>query len=205
MRKMTITEALVKILEDKHWMRKVFLGGLMLCMPILAAFAKGYLLLVFRACIRGNETKGLPSWKAGQSFILGLKGFVIALAYYVFPALAIWGAHVTYKTGGFHIFLTIAIVLTSLATVFLPWAVANWLSTGFMKSAFQIRRLFRVFGFFGEYLGVFIRCFLLVLFATGTAFAGFFALLAAAQLMGETTGKYIPNAEDKLANNPLES
>jgi len=191
MGKTSVTEALTKVLEDKHWMRKTLLGGLLLGIPVLFFFAKGYLLQVLRATMRGERDKGLPTWKASESFILGAKGFVVWLVYYILPALFFWLASLNRGNAAFPTFLTIGIALAVIATVLLPWGVAIWLSTGCVKSAFDVRRLVKVFSFLGEYLDVFVRCFLLVLFSTGTLFAGFFVAAACMRLFGEVAGKYL--------------
>jgi len=197
MQKTSVTEALTRVLEDKHWMRKTLLGGLLLGIPVLFFFAEGYLLQVLRATMRGERNKGLPTWRVSESFLLGAKGFVVWLLYYILPALFFWLASLNRGNAAFATFLTIGIVLTVIATVLLPWGVAIWLSTGCVKSAFDIRRLVKVFGFLGEYLDAFVRCFLLLLFSTGALFAGFFAATACMHLFGEVAGKYLEHKENE--------
>jgi len=195
--KTSVTEALTKVLEDDHWMRKTLLGGLLLGIPVLFFLAKGYLLQILRATMRGDRDKGLPAWRVSESFVLGAKGFVVWLVYYILPALFFWLASLNRGNTAFGTFLTIGIVLAIIATVLLPWGAAIWLSTGCVKSAFDVRRLVKVFGFLGEYLDVFVRCFLLVLFSTGTVFAAFFVAMACMHLFGEVAGKYLKQEGDE--------
>ncbi len=190
-RKTTVTEALTKVLEDKHWMRRTLLGGLLLGIPVLCFFAKGYMMQVLRAAILGEKGAKLPEWRAGESFVLGAKAFVVWIAYYILPALFFWLASLNRGNAAFGTFLTIGIVLAIVATVLLPWGAAIWLSTGCVKSAFDVRRLVKVFGFLGEYLDVFVRCFLLAVFSVGTLFTAFFAATACMRLFGEVAGRYL--------------
>jgi len=191
MGKMSVTEALGKVLEDGHWTRKTLLGGLLLWIPVLFFFSKGYLMQLLRAAIRRETDKGLPIWRAGESFVLGAKAFAVWVLYYILPALFLWLAHINRGNSAYSTLLTIGIVLGIISTLFLPWGAALWLSTGSVRSAFDIRRLLKVFGFFGEYLDVLVRCLLLILFSAGMPFAGFFVAMACMQLLGEVTGRYI--------------
>ncbi|RLC47295.1 MAG: hypothetical protein DRH70_03720 [Candidatus Coatesbacteria bacterium] len=197
MGKMSVTEALKKVLDDEHWMRKTLLGGVLLWIPVLFFFPKGYLMQLLRAAIRRETDRGLPTWSASESFILGAKAFAIWVLYYVLPALFLWLAHLNRANPAYSTLLTIGIVLAVLSTLFLPWGAAVWLSTGSVRSAFDIRRLLKVFGFLGEYLDVFVRCLLLVVFSAGMPFAGFFAAMACMQLLGEVTGRYVEQPEAK--------
>lgn len=197
MRKTSVTEALTKVLEDKHWMRRTLVGGLLLGIPMLFFFAKGYLMQVLRATMRGERDEGLPEWKAAESFVLGAKGFVVWVFYFILPALFFWLAYLSRDNSAFGTLLTIAIVLTVIAAVLLPWGAAIWLSTGCVKCAFDVRRLVKVFAFLGEYLDVFVRCFLLILFSTGTLFAAFFVATACMQLFGEVAGRYLEQEGDE--------
>lgn len=199
MPKTSVTQALKRVLEDEHWMRKVLLGGVLLMIPVLCFFAKGYILQVFRAAIRGEREKGLPAWKGGASFVLGAKGFLIWFLYYLLPAVFFFGAHGLHETAAFETFLIIGIALTVIATALLPWGAAIWLSTDCVRNAFDVRRLIKMFGFFGEYVDVLVRCFLLVVFSTGTVFGCFFVSLGCVHLLGEITGRYLVGEEEQAA------
>jgi hypothetical protein len=199
MPKTSVTEALKRILEDDHWIRKVLLGGFLLAIPVAFFFAKGYVLQVFRAAIRGETEEGLPAWEAGESFVLGAKAFVIWILYYLLPAVFFFAARGFCETAAYETFLVIAIVLTVIATALLPWGAANWLSTNCVKNAFDFRRLTKVFGFFGEYVDVLVRCFLLLIFSVGTVFTAFFVSLACVHLLGEVTGRYLRGEEEAPA------
>ena len=191
MGKTTVTQALRKVLEDEHWIRKTLIGGLFLWIPVLFFFSKGYLMQLLRATIRRETDKGLPMWRAGESFVLGAKAFVLWVLYYILPALFLWLASINRGNPAYGTLLTIGIVLGIISTLLLPWGAAVWLSTGSVRSALDIRRILKVFGFFGEYLDVLVRCLLLILFSTGVPFAGFFVSMACMQLLGEVTGKYV--------------
>ncbi|MBN1591856.1 MAG: DUF4013 domain-containing protein [Candidatus Coatesbacteria bacterium] len=191
MQKTSVTEALTGVLGEKHWMRKTLLGGLLLGIPVLFFFSKGYFLQILRTTIRDKQYSGLPEWRVGGSFLLGVKAFFISIIYCILPGLFFWLASLNQENAAWGTFLTIGVVLTVVAAVLLPWGIANWLSTDSVKSAFDVRRLLRIFGFLGEYLDVFLRCFLLLLFSVGTVFAAFFVAMACMRLFGEVAGRYL--------------
>ncbi|MBN2209148.1 MAG: DUF4013 domain-containing protein [Candidatus Coatesbacteria bacterium] len=201
MQKLTVTKALKRVLEDDHWIRKTILGGFLTVAPVLSFFSIGYVLQVMRAAMRGETDESLPLWRAGESFLLGAKAFVLWVIYYIVPAAFLVGAQQGYTTSAFEPLLIIGIVLLVVVSVLFPWAISIWLSTGCVKSALEIRRTLKVFGFFGEYLDALVRCLLLGALSTGTTFACFFVSLACAQLMGQVTGKYLDDRQNVIGEN----
>lgn len=145
--------------------------------------------------MRAEMDENLPPWQAGEAFVLGAKAFVLWVIYYIVPAAFLIGAHQGRTTSAFEPLLTIGVVLAVVVSILFPWGISIWLSTGCVKNALDIRRIVKVFGFFGEYMDVLVRCFLLLLLSIGTSFVCFFVSLACAQMIGEVTGKYLHKAE----------
>jgi len=77
-----IGRALQHPFQDQDWPRKIGLGALILCVPILNFAAYGYLLEHLRNTQRGADLP-LPEWSGtlGDKFTEGLKYFVVVLIY----------------------------------------------------------------------------------------------------------------------------
>ncbi|RJQ32218.1 MAG: DUF4013 domain-containing protein [Actinobacteria bacterium] len=74
--------------QDKDWLKKILLGGLIFFVPILQFAAFGYAIKVLRNVKAGNATP-LPEWDdIGGMFVSGIKYFV-ALILYALPAIII--------------------------------------------------------------------------------------------------------------------
>jgi len=76
--------------EDKNWITKILIGGLLSIVPIVNFIPVGYALRTFRQIIEGTETP-LPEWNDwGGDF---MRGLYIALAglIYLIPAMILGG------------------------------------------------------------------------------------------------------------------
>ena len=197
MPKITITQALTRIIGEKHWLRRTFLGGLLMAIPVIFFFPMGYLIAVFRASMRGELEQESPKWVAGESFFLGVQLFVLKVLYFIIPAVVLYTAHFARGTGAYGTILTIGIVLAVLAALLMPWGIAIWLNTGCLKCAFIPKNLLKVFSFLGEYLDAIIRCFVLILLGAGTVFVAFLVGQVCSQLMGQVCGKYVPKPKEE--------
>jgi len=202
MPKTTVTEALGIPFGDEHWIRKVLVGGLLLGIPILCFFSIGYIVAFYRSCLLREPSKRLPGWDAKESFLLGVKAFLICVLYFVPATLLLWLAHVFSESSAWATLLVLGVAFAIVGVVALPWGIALWLGSNRIKSAFSPAKLFKVVGFLGEYLDAFIRCLLLFIFSVGTVFVAFFVSLPIAYLLGEVCAKYLQAAPKKPADAP---
>lgn len=92
-------KAISYVFEDKDWVTKILLGGVIFAVPILNFAAFGYALEVLRNVSLGKE-KPLPDWDdIGDKFVKGFL-FFVSLIIYGLPLIIIA-----------FIFITIAILL----------------------------------------------------------------------------------------------
>jgi Protein of unknown function (DUF4013) len=79
---MDIGRAFSYVFEDEEWLTVILLGGLILIVPIFGQIALiGFLLEAARNVAAGRD-RPLPKWNhLGETFSLGLPGFLIQLVY----------------------------------------------------------------------------------------------------------------------------
>ncbi|MCS7179263.1 MAG: DUF4013 domain-containing protein [Anaerolineae bacterium] len=84
---MDVGKAFRFVFEDRDWVTKLLLGGLILLIPIFGIFAlMGYMITVIRRVLSGDPNP-LPDWRElGQKFVDGLLVWV-AIFIYTLPAL----------------------------------------------------------------------------------------------------------------------
>jgi len=69
------------VFEDKDWVQKIAIGGIIMLIPIVNFAVLGWLLEIGRR-VAGGEAEVLPGWDDfGTYFVRGLKGVVVALVY----------------------------------------------------------------------------------------------------------------------------
>ncbi len=69
------------VFEDKEWLKKIAIGGIILLIPIVNFAILGWMLEIGRR-VAGGEAEVLPGWDDfGTYFTRGLKGLVVALVY----------------------------------------------------------------------------------------------------------------------------
>jgi hypothetical protein len=153
-------------MEDKDWIMKIIIGGVLSIIPIINFIASGYQLKVMKNAI--NKTPGMPEWKGFiDLFIKGLIIFIIALLFMIVP-LIIFGAiagfsTITYVMGD----LTnpYSIVMAILPALFvggililiigfvLPMAIAMYAKSENFSDAFKFSEILnRIKSIFSEYL-----------------------------------------------------
>ena len=107
-------------MEDKDWVTKIIIGGILTIIPIVNFISLGYMLKVMKNSI--NKTPGMPEWKKiSDLFVKGLIVFVIELVFFIIP-LIIFSAVASFSvlasiTGGLS--NPLSFVLTILPALFI--------------------------------------------------------------------------------------
>jgi hypothetical protein len=155
-----ITDALRYVQREEDWVRLTIIGGLLtffgfLLVPLFVV--AGYVLRVLRATMGGEErVPGFEDWTALA--VDGLKGLLVALAYFLVPAvvgtIAVgFGALAVIGDGGAISVLgtlfalgtaLLALAVSLVALYVLPAALANYAETDRMTSAFSVGALWPV-------------------------------------------------------------
>lgn len=86
----SLIEVLEKIAEDKRWIPKVLIGGLLMFIPVVNFFALGYLSRYAGRMMESGKVE-LPEWDEwGRLFMGGLIFLVVILVYGVLTLLVGW-------------------------------------------------------------------------------------------------------------------
>jgi hypothetical protein len=153
-------------MQDKDWIMKVIIGGILSIIPIINFIAFGYEFKVMKNAI--SKTPGMPEWKGfGDLFVKGLVIFVIALLYMIVP-LIIFGAIAGFSTLSYamgDLTNPYSIVMAILPALFvggllmliigfiLPMAIAMYAKSDNFGDAFKFGEILnRIKSIFGEYL-----------------------------------------------------
>ena len=153
-------------MQDKDWVMKIIIGGILTIIPIVNFISFGYMFKVMKNSI--NKTPGMPEWKGFTDlFVKGLILFVIELVFLIIPII-IFGAVAGFSalsavTGG--VSDPLGFVLAILPALFiggililiigfiLPMAIAMYAKSDKIGDAFKISEsLNRIKSIFGEYL-----------------------------------------------------
>ena len=153
-------------MDDKDWVMKIIIGGILSIIPIINFIAYGYMLKVMKNSI--NKTPGMPEWKGFTDFFVkGLIIFIIELIFMIVP-LIIFGAIAGFSalsavTGGLSD--PLSFVLAILPALFvggilfliigfiLPMAISMYAKSDNFGDAFKFSEIFnRIKSIFGEYL-----------------------------------------------------
>ncbi len=135
---MDVGRAFTFAFEDPDWLKKLLIGGALLFIPIFGwLVVGGYWMRVIRNAYVGNDLP-LPEWdEFGEDFILGLKGAV---------ALMVWWLPV-YAVIGTMVCLTIPFWLTagtSSSNIYVPIAIFGsfgWIGLSMMSMVLQLLML----------------------------------------------------------------
>jgi len=106
--------------DDRGWLKKLAIGGVMLFIPIVNFFVLGYWLRTMKQVADGKDSL-LPEWDCwGDDFVRGLLVFLALLVYWL-PMIAVWLASViasaiSPRAG--------AICSTGVCCLEVPWAIA---------------------------------------------------------------------------------
>ena len=153
-------------MEDKNWLVKIIVGGILSIIPIVNFIAFGYEFKVMKNAI--NKSPGMPEWKSfADLFIKGLIVFVIALLYMIIPLIIFLGvagfSTLSYMVGD--ITNPYSIIIAILPALFiggilmlivgfiLPMAIAMYAKSDNFGDAFKFSEILnRIKSIFGEYL-----------------------------------------------------
>lgn len=215
---MDIGKSFSYVFDDKDWLKKVAIGGLLNIVPILNFIPAGYALRTLKNVSEGQE-KPLPEWDDwGGDFRKGLMIFVAWLIYAIpILILQILSAVISAiaAAGGTSEGETVASVcaiglsclyaLWGLAmAVILPAGMIRYARKGEFGSFFRFGEIFR---FIGNNLGDYIIALLLtfvaflvasivggILCGIGLFFTTFWATLVSAHLLGQIEMQAAPSA-----------
>ncbi len=200
-----IGELLKAPLQDKQWMAKIAIGGVVSAVPVLSFCGMGYIVNLLKNVIKKKEGI-LPEWSDwGKLFSDGIIYFVISLAYMLIPALIFMVGMTVggrcalgWACGAFIIFIA---AITWLGACFiLPMAICHYVATDDIKSAFawkviqeKIKGTIKDYGSayliaIGLFVAGYIVCFLLGLIIIGWIlfpFLFFYLHLICARIFGE--------------------
>lgn len=85
---MNVRHGIVYVTEDPKWIQKVFIGGLIMAIPILDVIVNGYQMQVIRNLIL-RKSQPLPAWEGiDRLFGNGLRLFLAVLLLYI-PAVVL--------------------------------------------------------------------------------------------------------------------
>lgn len=120
----TIYKVVEKIQQDREWIQKILIGGLLMFIPIVNIFALGYLYRYAKKIVLTGRVD-LPAWNDwGKLFIDGLIFLAITILYGTVPALIAWGlsgalAFMTIGLLGWFPFFPLSIVLMVIPSLIL--------------------------------------------------------------------------------------
>lgn len=183
---MNISKAFSFVFEDKQWISKVLIGGLMVLAMftiVLAPIVIGYFWRVVHNVIKG-EGESLPKWEnVGELYVKGLSVILIIILY----GLIGW------VLGLIRIHLIISLFRLFM-TFYLPIALIHFTATGIIRDAFAIEKIFKftisnflnliIVWVLGWALGV-VAFSGVILFGIGIIFTTFYSLVVHAYLYGE--------------------
>jgi hypothetical protein len=204
------------VFEDKDWLKKVAIGGLLMLVPILNLIGVGYGLRTLKAVGEGKE-KPLPEWDDfGGDLVKGLL-LVVAQLIYALPAIigsvlggvvmAVLSGESGDLTGGAAVCFTgvqcLAGLWGLLVAVFFPAALIRYAEKGDFSAFFRFGEIWAVIK---DNLGDYIVVLLLALVAgmiagfgtiacvIGVIFTAFWAVLIEMHLFGQILAKMAPSA-----------
>lgn len=153
-------------MEDKNWLVKIIIGGILSIIPIVNFIAFGYEFKVMKNSI--NKKPSMPEWKNFTDlFVKGLVVFVIALLYMIIPLIIFLGvagfSSLSYIAGDFANPYSIIIailpalfiggILLLIVGFILPMAIAMYAKSDNFGDAFKLSEILnRIKSIFGEYL-----------------------------------------------------
>ena len=135
-----ISELLKAPLQDKKWLEKLAIGGVVCAVPILSFCGMGYIVNLLKGVIKKKEGT-LPEWfNWGKLFSDGIIYFVICFVYMLIPALVftigiIAGKSIVGLVFG-ALMMFIAAIAWLAAAFLLPMAICHYVATDDIKSAF---------------------------------------------------------------------
>lgn len=188
---MNIEKAFSFVFQDKQWVSKVLIGGLMLLASftvVLAPFLVGYAMKVMGRAARG-EKEVLPAWENwGELYVTGL----VAIAIHLIYGVIMWVAVVILKNLPI---LKMFVWVVNLASYFyIGVAVLFYAVSGKFEDAFAFGKINKFISInFVNLIVIWLVSLLLipvtfaglVIFLIGIFFTAFFSLLVRSYLYGD--------------------
>lgn len=209
---MDISKALRFPSEDKDWIVKVLIGGILLLIPVVNFFVFGYLFNILQKAAREGAYE-FPAWEGwGNLFGQGFYVFLVYLVYFLIPGIlfGIGGGLLggSFLTGyGFYswssplaglgiLFLVLGSVISLVAILIAPMALTVYAATGEFGQAFNFGEIFsRIGSNTGNYMVAILIyigfCILIGIIAKIpvlgiiSIFASFYVAVAMSYLLGE--------------------
>ncbi len=205
---MDIGKAFAYVFEDKNWLVKILIGGLLLLIPIVNFIPIGYALTALRNVAEGKESP-LPEWDDwGGYFTRGLMVFLAGLLYALpifvlvgiasaFSAIAgarEEGALVSLAALCATLLYCLNILYGLAMGLWLPGALTNYAFKGEFSALFSFGEIYRyISANVGNYLiawiislvASFVASFGVILCVVGVIFTSFWAYLVWAHLFGQ--------------------
>jgi hypothetical protein len=194
------------VFEDKDWITKVLIGGLVSLVPVVNLAATGYVVRALRNVGR-REPRPLPDWREFGDFFLKGAGVLAASLVYFSPLVmlailaAILGAVFAATqgrglvVGGLGLLAFVAVIYGPLAALWFQAATAVYAAEGDFVAYF---RLGEIWQFVGRDVGGYAVALLAslaaviaagaiggIFFGIGATFAAFIAGLMSAHLYGQ--------------------
>jgi hypothetical protein len=214
-------KAVKYMFDDKDWLKKILIGGVLNIIPVVNFIPVGYGLRTLKAVGEGRDTP-LPEWDDwGGDFMKGLLVAVAGLVYAIpIIVLAILSAIVTAiatsgssgsseTAGGIATLclsgITCLNVLWGIAmALFLPSAILKFVKAGEFGAFFRFGEIWDfIKSNLGDYIVALLVAWLAAVVASvvgsiacgiGVLFTGFWATLVAANLFGQLLAKSMPAA-----------
>ncbi len=209
---MDIGKSFTYVFEDKKWVEKVLIGGLLSLIPIVNFIAFGYALRTLKNVAEQKEP-ALPEWDDwGQDWIRGLLASIVAPVIYAIPLIVMaipYGIVMSFLFGddtGARVCSAAFSCLSSLygiaMGVVLPAAMIKYATEEEFGSFF---RFSEIFDFIRDTAGNYIVALLIIIVAgivasivgsiacgVGLIFTSFWATLVSAHLLGQVKAEAGP-------------
>jgi len=204
---MDVGKSFAFVVNDKDWVKKVAIGGVLLMVPIANLMVTGYVLRLLRRVADGEE-EILPEWDSwGDDFVKGLQ-VVVASLIYALPALivsflvAAFGALAGRTSSDlegviavFSLCINCLVMLWSLLVgLWMPGAMTNYAVERTFGSMFDLARIWKLISENpGNYLTALVVGFVASLFGMvgviacliGVVFTQFYAQLVYMHVLGQ--------------------
>ncbi|VUT27897.1 MAG: hypothetical protein SYNGOMJ08_00452 [Candidatus Syntrophoarchaeum sp. GoM_oil] len=208
---MDIESAIKFPINDENWIKKIVIGGILSLIPIVNLLVSGFYLKTMEKAI--NRSAGMPEWEGWcELFVKGLIGAIIAFIYLLIPTIVIavmcGGAFLSAGAMGgegaiLAMFaamfggLAIGGILAIIFGFFIPMALAMYVSSNSIGSAFKIGELLsRIKSVLGDYLITYVVVIVLMIVLSVISaipilgwiiaiFGGFYIGVVASKMFGE--------------------
>ncbi len=217
---MDIGKSFTYMFEDKKWVEKLLIGGLVTLIPIVNFIAFGYALRALKNVAEGKEPV-LPEWDDwGGDWVRGLLASLVAPLVYSLPiAVAAIPYGIAQVALGYSAADVCSVAFSCLSSL---WgiAVAVVLPAGVIKYAMEgefvsLFRFSEIFALIGDNLSNYIVALLLIIAASlvaglvgfiacgvGLIFTSFWATLVSAHLLGQVQAEAVPASASASLDDP---